>query len=145
MAISIKPLDQISQKWLDVAGGAGSFYEAGIAAPRRPWASSTLLAAPNFRAAVQAANIQALFERGVRDAGDAKWASRAKELGVSRYSQGIAIAEDAYTSGFAPYHSAISRIDLPKRQPRGSDANMDRVRVIARELHAIRVGRAVSR
>lgn len=145
MAIQIKSLAEISAKWQTVASGAASFYEAGIRAPRRPWATSALNAASNFRAAISAGNIQALYEAGIRRAGDSKWSDRAINLGRDRFTTGVNVAQDDYEAGFSPYHAAIARLDLPKRQPRGSEANLDRVRMIARELHAIRVGRAASR
>lgn len=136
----IASIDEITKKWGRRSAAATQDLEAGIKAPRRPWKASTLAAAQAYADGVQAAIANNQFSRGVEDSSDDEWRSRALTLGVPRYSQGVQASTARYGRGFAPYHSAISAMELPPRGPRGSAANYDRVRLIGETLNRIRTG-----
>jgi len=55
----------------------------------------------------------------------------------------VRLARVDYEEGFKPYRDLIASIDLPPRGPRGDPSNIDRVRIIAERLHALK--RSISR
>jgi len=140
--VKVKPLDAIAEKWVNVTPGRAPFYEQGIREAAGTWASNAAAAEPNYQQGVQQAISRRAYSKGVRAAGDEKWQRKALELGTARYGQGVQAARDDFSKGFAPYHDVIARIVLPKRGPRGSPGNYDRVRALGEALHKRRTGGA---
>lgn len=137
--IKTKSAADVAKKWGDMTPGRSAYYEAGVAGAGGDWEKNTKDAAPNFKAAVQAGNIDKLFSGGVAKAGAAKYERKAKEVGVGRFGQGVTAAITDYQAGIDPMLAAISAITLPARQPRGSAANLQRVAAIADALHKKRL------
>ncbi len=139
MAIAVKAAADVAGKWSSVTPQRQAYYENGVKNPRTSWAGATAAAAPNYKAAVSAGDIEKRFAGGARKAGDAKWQRKATEVGVGRFSSGVAAAKADYETAVGPYLQAISGITLPARQPRGSEANLERVRTIATTLSKLRL------
>ena len=137
--IALRSLDDIAKKYVDVTPARATYYEAGVRAPSKDWATETAAAAPTYKAAVQDPNIDKLFAGGVKRAGTPKWQRKAVNLGVARYGPGVAAAGDDYKAGFAPFHDELSKIDLPPKKPRGSLENAERVKKIMDALHKKRL------
>ena len=135
----VKPLDKIVEKWDRVASGAQAEYEAGVRDPRKDWAAATKAAEKAYDAGVQAAISAKRFGKGVAKAGTAKWQSMAIAKGPGRWSEGIRLAKDAYSSAFAPYHTALGAISYPEKGPRGDPRNIDRVAIVAKTLHTLKL------
>lgn len=135
----IKSLSDVSAKWKRVASAAAAEYEAGVKAPRKSWAEETAKSEAAYNAGIQAAIGRKSFAAGVRAAGDAKWARGAILKGPMRFAQGIELSEDNYAKGFEPYHRAISALNLPARGPKGDPKNIQRVVVIAKALHDLKL------
>ncbi len=140
--VAVKPLDQIADKFVARASAAATDYDAGVRAPKEDWQKNTAAAEPNYAAGVQQAIAQKRFGKGVARAGTAKWQRKAIDVGVGRYPAGVAAAKEDYQTGFAPYHGVLSRIVLPKKGPRGSAQNYNRVKAIGDALFAQRTGGA---
>lgn len=136
---AIKPIGVIAEKWGRVTPLRTRDYELGVENPRRPWEASTIAAADTYEQGIIEAIADERFQHGVRAAGDEKWRSKTLEKGPTRWAQGVRISEPDYQAGFAPYRDEIERIVLPPRGPRGSPANIERVRIIAERLHALRL------
>jgi hypothetical protein len=132
--LAVKPIDVIAKKWVEVTPARATYYEAGVRAPLRDWATNAANAAPAFKAAVTQPNIDKLYAGGVKRAGTAKWQRKAIEVGVGRFGPGVQAAEPDYREGFAPYAEELARIDVPARGPRGSDVNFEKVKVIGKAL-----------
>lgn len=122
-------------KWVARAGVAGPDYAAGVQSPRRDWAQATQEAADAHSAGVQQAIAENRFERGVQNAGTAKWARKAKDVGAQRYAPGVAAAKADYESGFAPFANVIQSVTLPPRGPKGDPRNYQRSQAIGEALH----------
>lgn len=131
----IKSLDRISEKWKRVASGAQAEYEEGVKNPRVDWAEATAAAEQNYEQGVQQAISQKSFGKGVKSAGTAKWQKNAIEKGPQRFAQGVQLSEDNYKSGFAPFRTVIENTTLPPRGPKGDPKNIQRVAVLAKNLH----------
>lgn len=143
---AVKALDRIVRKWITNAGNAGAEYEAGIGAPRTPWAAAAVAAGGIYRSEVTRAASEGRFESGVQAAGDSKWQSRAKRLGPGRFAEGVSVAAPEYTARFGQIRSAIEGTTLPAKGPKGSPAAVQRFQTMRDALivagRALRGGRA---
>jgi len=139
---NIKPIDQAADKYTRRAAVAGADYAQGIENPRKDWATATVAGEENYKAGVTAAAAAGRFGKGVKKAGSEKWKSNAKAKGPSRFAEGVALAKGDWEKGFSPYHSAISALQLPKRGPKGSPQNLQRVAAVANTLRGVYEKRA---
>ncbi len=139
MAIKVKSASDVASKWAEVTPGRSAYYEAGAVGSGSDWETNAVKSAAAYKAAVSAANIQNMFAGGIKRAGAAKYDRKVKEVGVSRFGPGITAAQTDFQSGVEPMLATIASITLPARAPRGSAANLDRVRVIATELNKKRL------
>lgn len=135
MTVAIRSTSEIARKFAEVTPGRVTQYAAGVANPKGNWEEATKAAEPAYKAAVIAAANAGRFGQGVAKAGNAKWQERAVTVGPGRFAEGVAQAGPAYEAGFAPYRDIIANSTLPPRGPTGDPRNIDRVRVIAENLH----------
>lgn len=138
----IKPIDVIAKKWATVTPQRSADYDAGVRSPRRPWAAATTAAADAWKAGIQSAITRNAFSKGVAKAGDAAWSTGAIEKGTRRWGEGVALAEDRYSRGFAPYAAAIARVTLPPRYARRDPRNLERVKAIVDAMVKVKEGSA---
>ena len=138
---NVKSMSRISDKWKRVASGASAEYEEGVRNPRADWATETKKAEATYEEGIRASIGRKSFGKGVSKAGTDKWQSNALAKGPGRFSQGVALAQDAYEEGFSPYREVISRTPLPPRGPKGDPKNLARVAVIAKALHDEKIKR----
>lgn len=138
---TIRSLGTVASKWKRRAGSAGEEYKTGVEGTSKSWAASAGASEPAYKQGVTAAANAGRFGRGVARAGDAKWKQNAAMKGPARFSQGVELAEGDYQKGFAPFHEAIGRTDLPQRGPRGSESNYQRVSGIGKALHQLKTTR----
>lgn len=141
MGIRLKSPDQIATKFASRASAAGADYKSGVENPRRSWADSAAASESTYAAGVQEAISRGAFGDGVRAAGDSKWKRKASDVGAQRFPQGVTAAKSDYQAGMQPYIEALSSTDLPPRGIKGSPQNMDRSRIIAERLRAIKLAR----
>ena len=130
----IRPIDVIAAKWALVTPQRAGDYEFGIQNPRADWAQKTAAAGDAWKAGVSAAIQADSFRKGVTKAGTAAWLEGATSKGVTRWGPGVALAQDKYARGFAPFREAIARVQLPPRGPRRDPRNIERVRLINEAL-----------
>jgi hypothetical protein len=128
----------VAKKWGDVTPGRATYYEANTPPSAAVWQANAIAAAANYKAAVQAANIDALFKGGINKAGAAKFARKVAAL-AGRFGPGVTAAVPDYQTNEAPYLTELSNIDLAARKPRGDPTNYNRVSQIGNALHAKRL------
>jgi hypothetical protein len=80
-----------------------------------------------------------MFAGGVKRAGAAKYQRKASGVGKDRYPGGITAGLEDMKSGIQPMLEAIASVTPPARAPRGSDQNIERVRVYAKALNLKRL------
>ena len=131
---AIRSIERIAKKWATVTPARTEDYRAGVEAPRRDWEQATAAAEDAYQAGVTAAIAEKRFGKGVRSAGTEKWQRGATEKGTMRWGPGVAMAESAYATGFAPFRDAIERVTLPPRFARRDPRNLNRVKVIVDAL-----------
>ena len=132
---AIKPLDKITKVWAKRAAAARDEYKDGVENPRKDWEQETAAADTRYQSGLEAAFANESFQKGVANAGTAKWKARATRVGPGRYSEGVRGAEPEYRAGFSRFHSRIAATDLPPRGPKGSPENIERVKIMAEALH----------
>jgi len=138
---AIIPLDRATERFVRRAGQAGPDYEAGVRAPKRPWAESAAAGEGNYEAGVQQGITAKRYGKGVRRAGNAKWQERAVMLGTARFPSGVAAASGEWAKGFQPFHAAIASVQLPPRRPKRDPANRNRINAILDAVTAVAVAR----
>ncbi len=139
MAISIPSISEISASWVLGAGAGAAKYRQGVTNSAVDWEGPTSASEDSWRAAIQEAAAAGRFGNGVAKAGNSKWRDRASTLGAQRFASGIAAAADDFQRGFAPFRDVIANLSLPPRGPRGSAANLERVRAVTDALHQRRL------
>lgn len=135
MPTATKDINSIASKWSTRAQAAGADYTAGVKNTSSDWAGATAASADSWAQGVAQASSDGRFAKGVTAAGNQKWQTNAATKGATRYPQGVAGAQTAYSNGFAPFLSVIQNTPLPPRSPRGSPNNIQRVTAIAAALH----------
>lgn len=129
----------IAEKWERVTPLRATDYIEGVRSTRVDWEAETIAAAGNYAQGVSQAIAENRFERGVRKAGTEKWRTNTIEKGGTRWGQGVRLGGVEYARGFQPYRDALEALVLPPRGPRGDPMNLERVRVIAETLHALKL------
>jgi hypothetical protein len=137
-APSVPSIAIIGERWSRRASAASPDYQSGVEKTTRDWSAASIAAEGAYKQGVTEAANAGRFGKGVSKAGTAKWRKRASEVGPSRYSQGVTVAQPEFQAGFAPYAEAISRVDLPARGPKGSAQNYQRVQPIGNALNALK-------
>jgi hypothetical protein len=130
----VKTVSSIAQKWAAVTPQRAPQYEEGVRSPLKDWAKNTGAANEAYKAGIADAVTKDRFAKGVAKAGTAKWQRKAVEVGPTRFSQGVQVAQPDYEKGFAPFRDAIEKTTLPPRFAKGDPRNIDRVRVMAKAL-----------
>lgn len=130
--IKIKPIDQITSRWVQGVRGATAAYQFGVSNPARDWADATIAGAPAWFQGVQAAHAAGRFPGGVRAAGSVKWKNRTLTKGVQLWPVAVAAAEGDYRVGFTPFREAIASGTLPPRYATRDPRNLERVAYIDR-------------
>lgn len=137
--MEIKSIQTIAEKWGRVTPMRSRDYLDGVKTTRKDWSTNTVAATENYNIGVQEAIAENRFARGVEKAGTEKWRQHSIEKGGTRWGQGVRMSEPEYARGFAPYRDELEAIDLPPRGPRGAPQNIERVRIIAERLHALKL------
>jgi len=140
LMVNIKSLDKITDKWSKVTPERAPYYEDGIAAPAKDWATEAGRGQSAYEAAMRDPKVLALRNTNIKAVGSEKWQRKAKAVGPSRFREGVPAAKDDYSKGFTPYHGVISALALPEKGARGDPKNYARVKAIGDALNKKRMG-----
>lgn len=141
----IRSIENIAKKWATVTPGRTQDYADGVTNPRRDWATATAAAEGAYESGVTQAIAKKRFGKGVKAAGSEKWQRGAIDKGTARWGPGVALAENLYSTNFAPYRDAIERTTLPPRYAKRDPRNLDRVKAVVNALVAAKESRLGSR
>ncbi|MEM3979986.1 MAG: hypothetical protein QXF79_01855 [Ignisphaera sp.] len=140
----VKTIEETVNKWVDVTPTRANYYEKFASIAGEEWLSRTKAAAPNYKAAVTAPDIDKRFIGGVTKAGPEKYNRKIKDVGVARYGPGITAAKPDYQNEMTWVLATIAATDLPERKPRGDPANYERVKAIGTALNKARIAKKVA-
>lgn len=137
----VKSQAQTVAKWKRNAATAGESYTEGIQ-NAEDWATATAAAQDNYNKGVSESISRGGFAKGVQAAGTQKFKDKALRLGPSRFTEGVAAAEGDYAKGVGPVLQVLQGINYPKKYPKGSPQNIERVKVVNQALRALKTSRA---
>lgn len=133
---AVKSTADIAEKWATVTPQRAGEYEKGVRNPRKSWAEGATNANAAYKEGIQKSLQADSFVKGVKKAGDQKWARGAIEKGTSRFGPGVQVARADYEKGFAPYRDIIEKTVLPPRFARRDPRNIERVSAMVKALVA---------
>jgi len=135
----VKPLEDTVRRWVEETPRRSPYYEAYTPAAASRWEANATAAAPVYKAAVTAPDIDRRFAGGIKRVKASKFERKVRAVGVARFGPGITAAREDYSSGVSPYLSELAALDIPPRKPRGDPGNLERVRAIFDSLHKKRL------
>ena len=137
--VAVRDLAASATKWRSNAQNAASEYGERAAESGQRWQTNTVAAQQTYQQAISQAGVPQRYARGVQRAGAEKYARRIRDVGQSRFSEGVAVAEGDWQSGFQPFAAALNALTLSARRPRGDRANFRRVEEVGVRLNAVRL------
>lgn len=141
MAIQIRDIGTLANKFVARAGQAQGDYKSGVEGAGQAWEAGAAAGESNYEQGVQNAIGRKAFGKGIRQAGGSKYVKNAAGLGPQRYGTGVANAKDAWAQGFGPVAAVISGLTLPPKGPKRSPQNMARANMVATALGAWKEGK----
>ena len=135
----IRPLKDISQKYITVTPARAPQYQAGVTNPLDDWQEGALGGDPAFQSGVTDAIARDARPAGIRLTGTPGWKGPTLQKGVQRWPQGVRFGGSKYERNFGPFREVIERTELPPRGPKGDPNNIERVRVMAEALRAAKL------
>lgn len=139
MAIKVKDISAVADKYVKRASVAGSDYTAGVQAAGADWETGAKNGEGNFEQGIQDAIQRKAYGKGVSGSA-AKYTQNAVKLGAVRYGPGVANGAGAYQAGVQPYLDKLRSLNLPPKGPRRSPANQQRANMVAAELGKLKTG-----
>lgn len=140
MAIKVKDIGAVTQKYQTRAAAAAGDYKTGVQQAGADWQSGALAGESNFEQGVQQAIAAKRYGRGIQSAGADKYVQNAVNLGAARYPQGVQQAAPAFSKGMAPVLQRIANLTLPPKGPKRSPQNQQRAAMVALELGKMKDG-----
>jgi hypothetical protein len=137
----VKSVNAAAEKWSRRASSASDEYKRGVESTQADWERATTAAKDAWKQGINDASARGAFEKGVAQAGNQRWKDMASKKGPSRFSEGVAVGQQDYQTGVAPFLELIGRTDLPARGATGSEGNYNRVAVLGKALRALKTGR----
>jgi len=136
---SVPPADEVAKKWKDETPRRASYYEKNTPPAAAAWEANASAAAPTYKSAVQATDIDKRFKGGIKKAGAGKFQRKVTSVGVARFGPGVEAAEGDMKTGVEPFLSVIAATEISERKPRGDPSNYARVKEIGDALHKKRL------
>lgn len=144
MAINVKPMDRVVERWKSGAALGATDYARNAVAAQGSYASKAGASAAAWKAGVNGPGADARFSANTRGKGATKYARKIQAVGQSRFAEGVNAGGQDYQEGFSPYLQLLSGLSLPARGPRGSPGNKAIAALVSDALHARRIGQAAA-
>jgi len=139
--MTIPSATDIATKWAEETPKRSTYYEKNTPGAGSKMEANAIAAAPNFKAAIQASNIDRRFAGGLKGKG-AKFTRKVNDVGVSRFGPGVTAAKADMETGMTPVVTDLQAIDLDPRKPRGDPGNYTgRSNRVGTELNKKRLAR----
>jgi len=135
MAIKIKPIADIAEKYSRVTPMREADFKAGVSDTTVDWETPTTAAAESWADGVQSAITNGSFSRGVAESGTAKWRRKVTGPGVARWGAGVRDGAVDYKDGYAPYRDIVAGLTLSPRYKRGDPRNYVRSQEVGMPQH----------
>lgn len=139
MAIAIRSVDQVANKWKSVTPQRSGIYAENVKAPLRNWEENTLAAKERQKVGMQQAIQEDRIAKGVARVGQSKWLKNTSTKGPNRWSEGVMLAEADYRAGWAPFRDIIANLTLPEKFAKGDPRNWERSKAVGLALHQAKI------
>lgn len=136
----MKTAQQSAEKFVNRAGVASGDYAKGASETTKDQAAAAIAAAPSYAAGVQAAISRGAFAKGLQKSGKQGWLNGVQGKGQSRFAEGVSASSQKYATESARFDTARNAASSLPRGPKGSPANLDRVRAVAVAQRAVKTG-----
>jgi len=136
--MTVPTADSVAKKWGEETPKRSTYYETNTPIAGNKWQENATAAAANYKASVQAGNIDQMFKGGIRQAGAAKFSRKVVAL-AGRFGPGVSAAVPDMQTAVGPFLAELASVELKDRKPRGDAGNYDRVKQIGDRLHAKRL------
>jgi len=133
MGLETKSASEAVSNWTDAIGRIPAKYKKGVESASNVIERSKA-AEENWKNAVQEAAAREARRKGLEKISDADWKRAATEKGAARIGPGMQAAKDKFARGISEVIGVLQGINLPPRTL-DPEQNVERVRVIARQLH----------
>jgi len=114
--VKVKPLEEIAKRYEESASVIPARYQRGVSAVT-DWKSRA--ASPEaeelWKAKLQEAMAAERRRKSLERVSNEEWKRRATEIGAKRIGDGVRGAVDKQKRGFAPFHAALSALELPAK------------------------------
>jgi hypothetical protein len=131
----------IASKWARVTPERLDDYEGGVRNPKKDWGKETAAAEGRYEEGIKASIARKAFGKGVTKCGTAGQQEKTIEKGLTRWPEGVRLAEKDMADGMAPVVAVIERTTLPGRYPKGDPRNYERVKAMGTALHNLKIGK----
>jgi hypothetical protein len=139
--MEIPSASEIAAKWAEETPKRSTYYEKNTPGAGTKMETNAIAASGNFKAAIQASDIEKRFKGGLKGKG-AKFTRKVTDVGVSRFGPGISAAKADMEAGVTPVVTDLQAIDIDARKPRGDPGNLTgRSNKVAKGLNEKRLAR----
>lgn len=112
--VKIKPMDEIKAKYTEAAAVVPARYSRAIERVT-DWQSKSLEGQALYEEKMSDPTVQARRAKAIGNVSNEEWKNRVRSLGTGRIGEGMKKSVEKQAKGFAPYHAAISGLELPAR------------------------------
>ncbi len=135
-----KTAQETAAKWSRVTPDRAQDYEEGVRNPDTDWAEATLAAEPNYEEGIRKSITNKSFSKGVKKTGTAGQQNATIEKGLTRWPEGVRLAENKMATAMDPVIKVLQATTLPPRYPKGDPRNLKRVEAVTVALHNMKIG-----
>ena len=136
-----KSAAKIAEKYARVTPDRVPEYEEGVRNPKKDWEKNTKDAESRYEAGIKDSITRKAFGKGVANCGTAKQQSQTIAKGLTRWPEGVRMAEDAMREGMEGVVATIEKTKLPPAYAKGDPRNYERVKAMGTALHNYKIGK----
>jgi len=129
----------IARKWARVTPERTEDYEAGVRSPRKDWEKESVDAESRYQEALKQSFTRNARSKGVKKCGTAAQIAATLEKGLTRWPEGVRVAESKMSEGMEFVVRAIESVKERPKYPKGDPRNLEIVKDITQAIHKARI------
>jgi len=139
MKMITKSAAQIAAKWGRVTPERVDDYSEGVRNPRKDWEKNSVDSEDNYQAALKESFGRNARVKGIKKVGTAGQIAATIEKGISRWPEGVRVAESKMASGMEFVVRAIESVKERPKYPKGDPRNLEIVKDITQAIHKAKI------
>jgi len=133
--VKIKPLEEISKRYDEAASFVPARYKRAVEKVS-DWKTPALEGQELYETKLSDATVRARRAKAIEAMSNEDWRKPAIDLGARRIGTGMKAKVDKHKKKFAPFHSALAALELPKRGPTWEENIENRLKAVVSTLVA---------